>query len=89
MKRIYFASLGLLAILSAGCSLGNAPEPMSADQVKGEVEKLKPEQQIDWINRSPMPPSEKQAKIAEIRKKYGLPEQAAGPAAPGAPSTGR
>lgn len=45
---------------------------MSENQVKDEVAKLTPEQQIDWINRSPMPPEEKQKKIDEIKAKYGI-----------------
>lgn len=61
---------------------------MSENQVKDEVAKLSPEQQIDWINRSPMPPEEKQKKIDEIKAKYGLTDGAASGAggAPGVPN---
>ena len=71
---------------AAGCNIGNAPEPMSGTDVKSAVEQLPPEKQIEWYQRSPMPPAEKQAKINEIKKKAGMPVDE-GPAAPqGAPS---
>lgn len=86
-KRIFtFAAATVAAVLLGGCNIGNAPEPMAASEVKKEVEKLTPDQQIDWYNRSPMPPAEKQKKIAEIREKYGLQDSGGGPSAPGAPN---
>jgi len=72
MKTTLFA-LGIFAALGiSGCHVGNAPEPMSATEVKDAVAKLPPQQQIDWINRSPMPPDEKAKRIAEIKAKAGI-----------------
>lgn len=72
MKKFWLALSALAALVLGGCNVGNAPEPMSASDVKAEVAKLSPEQQIDWINRSPMPPEEKARKIAEIKQKAGI-----------------
>jgi hypothetical protein len=87
MKRIWIFS-GVLAagFAATGCNIGNAPEPMSGDEARAAVEKLSPEQQIEWINRSPMPPAEKQKKIDEIKAKHGLQGGANATSAPGAPA---
>jgi hypothetical protein len=61
-----------LCVAIAGCNIGNAPEPMSEAELKKAVENAKPEDQIAWIQRSPMPTAEKEAKIAEIKEKHGI-----------------
>lgn len=71
MIKNSFALL-FLAVAVVGCNMGNAPEPMSESELKQAVDNAKPEDQIAWIERSPMPPDEKKAKIAEIKAKHGL-----------------
>jgi hypothetical protein len=85
MKR-HFWMAGLFALVCVGCNVGNAPEPMSEDQLKSAVEKLPPKDQIAYINSSPMPPAEKARRIKEIEDKTGYKAEAP---AGGPPPTGR
>jgi hypothetical protein len=71
MKKPLFA-VALLGVAISGCNVGNAPEPMSETEVRQAVDNAKPEDQISWIQRSPMPAAEKEKKIAEIKAKHGL-----------------
>lgn len=52
--------------------MGSAPEPMSESELKSAVEKLPPQDQINYINSSPMPKELKEKKIAEIKAKAGI-----------------
>jgi hypothetical protein len=72
--NIKISILGALcAIVLTGCNnIGNAPTPMSPEQTRAALDQATPEQQIDWINRSPMPPEEKARRIKEIEEKYGV-----------------
>jgi hypothetical protein len=72
VNQIKLATFAFSAVVAAaGCGIGNAPEPMSASDVKDQVDQLPVEQQIEWIQRSPLPPEEKQKRIDEIRAKAG------------------
>lgn len=90
MRQLWLGGVvAALGIMATGCNVGNAPEPMSENKVKEEVAKLTPQQQIDWINRSPMPPEEKQKEIDKIKAKYGISGEATGASgAPGAAGGG-
>ncbi len=74
MKKI----LGFLLLASTAYCLvacGNdatPPQPMSGKETEDALSKATPEQQIEWYQRSPMPPAEKAKKIAEIEEKYGI-----------------
>lgn len=86
-KKLKFSIL--LAALTfgiVGCSIGDAPAGQSADEAKAAFENSPPEEQIKLVMSSPMPPDQKAARIAEIRKKYNLPDPGTGaPAGPGGP----
>lgn len=89
LKNTFLAAALASALVVGGCSIGNAPEPMSEGDVKAALDKATPEQQIDWVNRSPMPPAEKQRRIAEIKAKAGMATDSPGAASPhGAPTGG-
>ena len=82
MKKRGFI-VGLLAVALAGCNVGNAPEPMSESDLKSAVEKLPPQDQINYINASPMPPAMKAQRIKEIEDKTGYKAPASGVPAAG------
>ncbi len=64
----------VFALLIAGCGSSSAPSTgMNGNDVQAALANTSPQNQIDWINRSPMSPDEKAKKIAEIQKKYNLP----------------
>jgi hypothetical protein len=76
--------LGLLG----GCSnIGNAPEGQSEEEAKAALQKMSPQEQINMIKASPMPPAEKEKKIRELEAKMGgapiAPSQGNEPALPG------
>ena len=64
--------LCLFALACFGCNIGNAPTPMEASEVQGAVDKLPPQDQIRYIQNSPLPQAEKDKRIAEIKAKHGL-----------------
>ena len=70
MKRTLILIAGL-SIATVGCNVGNAPATMNENEVQDAVSKLPVDQQIDYINRSPMSPEEKAKKFAEIKAKAG------------------
>jgi len=96
-KTLIFAVLATFGSSLVACdNIGNAPAGKSADEMKSYVEQQKPEEQIKMWEASPAPPAEKAKKIAEIRKKYNLPDPGAGAGAgggeaqfPGDPRAGR
>lgn len=61
-----------LGLLLFGCGVGDAPRPMSQQDVKEALDKAKPEDQIHFIQSSPMNAKDKKAKIDEIKAKYNL-----------------
>lgn len=69
-KKLWIASLA--AIICVGCGVGNAPAPMDEDQLKAAVEKMPAQDQINYINSSPMPKEMKEKRIAEIKAKAGM-----------------
>jgi len=81
-----FLSCAVVAVagwgLAACDNVGNAPSGKSADEMKSYVDQQKPEDQIKMWKASPAPAAEKAKKIAEIRKKYNLPEPGSDGAAP-------
>jgi len=87
LKTFWISTSVFVMLVVAGCNVGNAPEPMSASQVRDEVAKLSPQQQIDWVNRSPMPPEEKAKRIADIKAKAGITGGPTGSQPMGAPGT--
>ncbi|MBS1726384.1 MAG: hypothetical protein JST51_06650 [Armatimonadetes bacterium] len=62
----------LVGAATIGCSMGNAPQALSPQETRDAVAKLPPQQQIDYINRSPMSAAEKEKRIAEIKAKAGI-----------------
>jgi hypothetical protein len=79
----------VLVLTCIGCNVGNAPEPMSENDLKGAVDKLPPKEQIDYINASPMPAAMKAQRIKEIEDRTGYKAPATGAPTPGAPTTGQ
>jgi hypothetical protein len=69
-KTLWIASLAVLVCV--GCNVGNAPQPMDEAQLKSAVEKMPPQDQINYINASPMPKEMKEQRIAEIKAKAGM-----------------
>ncbi|RYG48348.1 hypothetical protein EON79_04710 [bacterium] len=86
MKRNVWI-FGIIALGCIGCSVGNAPEPMGESDLKSAVEKLPPQDQINYINSSPMPKAEKEKRIKEIEEKTGYKANQGGPNS-GPPQTG-
>jgi hypothetical protein len=82
MKAKHLPLLLVVCLPLTGCNAGNAPETMSESDVQSAIKKLSPQEQIDYINRSPLTPDEKKKRIAEIEKSSGV------TAAPGAPTPG-
>ncbi len=83
----FFISLvlfGSISIMCSGCdNVGNAPQG-STEQVKKDIDALSPQKQIAQWQYSPLPAAEKEKKIQEIEKKYGITRDApAGTATPG------
>lgn len=66
--------IGLIVVsgLLVGCSVGDAPAAMTPEETKEAVAKLPPKEQIDYINRSPLPAAEKEKRIADIKAKAGM-----------------
>jgi hypothetical protein len=62
---------GFLLLTCVGCNIGNAPQPMSDDELQSALDKLPPQDQINYINSSPMPPDMKAKRIKEIEEKTG------------------
>ena len=73
-----FSALAVGLALEGCASTATPPTPMTPDQLNAALQNTTPENQIDWINRSPMPPDQKEAKIKAIREKYHLPEPSGG-----------
>lgn len=86
-KTKILVALGVLFGIQGCGNIGNAPEPMTADQVNKTVSEAKPEDQIAYWQSSPLPAAEKQKKIDEIRQKYNLPADAGAASGP-PPNTG-
>lgn len=68
-NKIWMA--GIVVLACTGCNVGNAPEPMNDNDLKSAIEKLPPQDQINYIKSSPMPPEMKAQKIKEIEEKTG------------------
>jgi len=58
-----------------GCNVGMQPTGPSVEEINAIRSKWPPEKQIEGIQFSPMPPAEKKRRIAEIRKKYNMPDE--------------
>lgn len=69
VQGIFF---GVIAFAVIGCGVGDAPKPMSQQEVKEALDKSKPEDQIHFIQSSPLNQKDKKAKIDEIKAKYNL-----------------
>ena len=67
MLKLTFVLLAGIALF--GCDTGNAPQGLTAAETQKAVSELPPQQQIDYINRSPMPAADKAKKIADIKVK--------------------
>ncbi|RYG26827.1 hypothetical protein EON82_01690 [bacterium] len=79
MKKIREGIVVGLAVLLVGCNVGNAPETMSEADVKAAIDKMSPQEQIDYINRSPLTPDEKKKRIADLEAKSGAKAESSGP----------
>ena len=73
MKIQIFAAiiLGAVSFGLVGCDAGNAPAAMSPDEVRTTVNKKSQEDQIAFIEHSPMPRQEKDRQIANIKAGKG------------------
>lgn len=69
MKKITL--LALIGVTVVGCSVGSAPETLTPEQTREAVKKLPIDQQIDYINRSPLSQAEKEQKIAALKAGAG------------------
>ncbi len=90
MNVKYVSILGLAALALAGCSVGMAPKPMDDGDLKNALDKIPPQDQINYIKAAPMNAQAKAARIKEIEDKTGYKDKNAGTTAPanGAPKTG-
>jgi hypothetical protein len=71
-NRNALLALGLCVLAAGGCSFGDAPKGLSPEETRAAVSKLPAKDQIDYINRSPLPPDEKAKRIADIKASHGL-----------------
>ncbi|MBI1335216.1 MAG: hypothetical protein GC165_20315 [Armatimonadetes bacterium] len=71
-NTLWLPAVLLVGTVMTGCSIGNAPQALSPEETRDAVAKLPPQQQIDYINRSPMSAAEKEKRIAEIKAKAGM-----------------
>jgi len=72
MKLGRLSFLFAMGFAIAGCSVGDAPKGLSAEETRAAVDALPPDKQIDYINRSPIPQAEKEKRIADIKAKAGM-----------------
>jgi hypothetical protein len=72
MKKLQLLSAILLALTVVGCNVGNVPEGMNANDAKGAIAKMTPEQKIRAIASSPMPADQKQAEYKKIEAETGV-----------------
>ncbi len=72
MRRSVLLTLGFGLLTLTGCSIGDAPKGLSPEETRAAVAALPPQQQIDYINRSPLPAEEKQKRIAAIKAAHGI-----------------
>ena len=76
MKRASYAlfAVALLTPLFGGCGNADAIPSHTADEQKAvdELQSLTPQQQIDRLEKGPMPAAAKAAMIAKIKKDNGL-----------------
>lgn len=70
IKNTYI--LAMVGALIGGCSVGNMPEGMSNKDIKQTMDKMTPQQRIEFVQNSPASSEEKAKQIAEIKAKYGL-----------------
>src|SRR5579862_5824236 len=71
-KRSILLAMVLCPLFQAGCSFGDAPRGLTPEETRAAVAALPPQQQIDYLNRSPLPPAEKQRRIADIKAQHGI-----------------
>jgi hypothetical protein len=72
MKKVSILIAGIAALCLLGCSAGDAPAGMSAEEAKAAVAKMPPEQRIKAIAGSPMPQAQKEAEYAKIESATGV-----------------
>lgn len=67
------AIFGIVVVLSMiGCGVGDAPKPMSQQDVKAALDRATPEDQIKFIQSAPITAADKKKKIDEVKTKYNL-----------------
>jgi|GEM_PF-2125172 len=69
MIKNLLLTIGVAALL-VGCNAGMA-EKGDDNAAKEALKKMNLQQKIDWINRSPIPPEEKQRQIDQAKKEAG------------------
>jgi hypothetical protein len=68
-----FMALGLLTVLVGGCdNVGNVPSGMSENDAKNAIKKMSPEDEIKFINSSPLNQADKEKRFAEIEARSGV-----------------
>lgn len=74
LKKTAYAFLVVLTPLVGGCGSGNDIPAHTADEQKAvdELKSLTPQQQIDRLEKGPMPAAAKAAMIDKIKKENGL-----------------
>ncbi len=61
-----------ISLIFVGCGVGDAPTPMSSADVKVALDNSTPQDQVKFIQSSPLNQAEKKKKIDEIKAKYKL-----------------
>jgi len=74
LKKTIYAFLTILTPLLGGCGSANDIPAHTADEQKAvdELNSMTPQQQIDRLEKGPMPADAKAAMIAKIKKENGL-----------------
>ena len=81
--------LAIVCVGAVGCSIGNAPAPMSDDAAKHAFDSASPDAQIKTIQMSAEPQSLKDKQIADIEAKTGYkPAATETQKVPGVPNQG-
>jgi hypothetical protein len=70
----YIVVVSSFGLALSGCNFGMQPEGPSPDQIRANMSKMPPDEQIKLIQHSPMPKEQQQQEIAKIRAQFHLPD---------------
>lgn len=60
------------ALILTGCNIGDAPKGMSNEDAKAAIARMKPDEKIRAISKSPMSQAQKDAEYAKIEQETGV-----------------